>query len=458
MESSYSVLIEKQRRFFSTNQTKNIGFRIQALKQLKKNLSKQENALYQAIYTDIRKSEFECYMTELSLIYHEIDLTCRKLKKWAAPQKVKTNLFNLPAKSYIISEPLGCTLIIGAWNYPFQLTLIPLISSIAAGNTVILKPSELASESSSCIRRLIETTFSPEHVTVIEGGVKETQSLLELRFDHIFFTGSTQTGKRIYEAAAKHLTPVTLELGGKSPAIISDSCQLKTTVKRLVWAKFLNSGQTCIAPDYVYVSKKIEADFIELIVQEINSRNYSIENGNLTRIISPIHTRRLKELIPQHKVVLGGKTDENSCFCEPTVLKEISWEDKLMQTEIFGPILPILVYDDYNELIQLLQNKEKPLASYLFSTDKTEQELFLQHLSFGNGAINDAIMQIGNSQLPFGGVGQSGIGSYHGKKGFDTFSHQKSILHKRMTIESSIKYSPYTLRKLKWIKRLTPWN
>lgn len=447
-------IVKKQREFFNSNQTKTIDFRIQQLKKLRKLLTDNESLLNDAIYADFKKSAFDTFTNELALLYIDIDEVIKNVKKWAKRKSVKTNLLNFPSKSYIIPEPLGVSLIIGAWNYPYQLSLAPAIASIGAGNTIILKPSELPNETSKLMAKLINENFDPAYFKVIEGGISETTELLKQRFDKIFFTGSVPVGKIIYQAAAKYLTPVTLELGGKSPAIVTDDRHLEVIVKRLVWAKFLNAGQTCIAPDYVLVPQALEQRFLELVKKEIEKENFSVQNGNYIQIINTKNIRRLANLLDTEKVYYGGNYDEQSRIFEPTIMHQVNFDDKVMQEEIFGPILPVITYQTLDAAIAKIKEGEKPLSCYIFTSNNTLKNKLLNELSFGGGAINDAVMHITNSNLPFGGVGESGIGSYHGEYGFKTFSHYKSILEKLTWIEPNLKYFPHSKLKLWWIKLL----
>ena len=423
-------IVEKQRAFFNSNQTKEIEWRIQQLKKFRTVLKENEPLLYQAIYTDFQKSVFDTFANELSLIYSEIDETVQELKKWVKKKKVNTNVINFPSKSYIMPEPLGVTLVIGAWNYPFQLSLAPVIASISAGNTIILKPSEISSSCSKIMAQLINENFDPTFLKVIEGGIPETTELLTQRFDKIFFTGSVAVGKIISQAAAKYLTPVTLELGGKSPAIITEDCNLKTIVKRLIWAKFLNAGQTCVAPDYVLVHQSIEQRFLEMAKMEIEKEKFSIQNDNYVQIINTKNIHRLVNLLDKEKIYYGGKYDEQSRIFEPTLMHQVTFDDKVMQEEIFGPILPVIAYQSLDFAIAKIKEGENPLACYIFTSDQSIKNKILNEISFGGGAVNEAIMHMTNSKLPFGGVGESGMGSYHGENGFRTFSHYKSILEK----------------------------
>ena len=446
----------KQQDFFSSNETKNVNFRIEQLKKFKIILKENEKLLYKAIYEDFGKSEFETYASELSLLYHEINNFIKNIKKWSRRKKVSTGLVNFPAKSFIISEPLGVTLIIGAWNYPYQLSLVPAITSLAAGNTVILKPSELPSETSKIMAKIINANFSNDYFCVVEGGVKETTELLKYRFDKIFFTGSIPVGRIIYQAAAKHLTPITLELGGKSPTFVLADTDIKMTAKRIIWAKFLNAGQTCVAPDYVLVDKSIEEKFLEALKREIEKypSDSKYRDKNYLKIIDLKNFDRLNKLIDSDKLCIGGNTDRNERFISPTILRNVSFEDDVMKDEIFGPILPVLVFTDLNNAVKMVKERPKPLACYIYSKNRKAIDKLLKEISFGGGAVNDSVMHLLNSKLPFGGVGLSGTGSYHGKSGFDTFSHKKSILDKPFWLEPNIKYAPYSRRKLKIIKWL----
>lgn len=447
-------LVLQQKRFFQTHATKTISFRIQQLDLLNSVLKENESLLYEAIYEDFKKSEFDTFISELSLVYKDIEEAKKKCRRWSRKERVFTNILNFPARSYIVKEPLGVCLIIGAWNYPYLLSLGPAIAALAAGNTVVLKPSELPAHTSRVMAQLINANFKPEVFKVIEGGVPETTELLQQDFDKIFFTGSTKVGKIVYEAAAKNLTPVTLELGGKSPAFVAKDCNLKMTVKRLVWGKYFNSGQTCIAPDYVLVEKEIENSFLTALKTEIEAQQYSFENKNYVQIIDESNFERLSKLIDPDKIFVGGAYKKADRYIEPTVLKNVTFNDPVMQEEIFGPILPVLTYTNLETAITKVSELPKPLSAYVFTTSTKTKKKILNAFSFGGGAINETVMHITNPKLPFGGVGQSGIGAYHGKAGFDCFTHQKSILQKATWLELPLKYFPHTPAKLKWIKRL----
>lgn len=447
-------LVNKQRRFFNSNETKDINFRIKQLKKLKLLLQENEQRMEEAIYADFSKSAFDNYSTEIALLYLEINDAVKKIKKWALRKRVPTDLVNLPGRSYILPEPLGVSLIIGAWNYPYQLSFAPAIAAIAAGNTVILKPSELPANTSRLMAEIVNQNFEPEFFRVVEGGVVETQHLLEQRFDKIFFTGSVPVGRVVYQAAAKHLTPVTLELGGKSPAFILDDKNLNMYVKRLVWAKFVNAGQTCIAPDYILVKRSLKDKFIQQLIAEIKKEQFSIGNQNYVQIINEKNMKRLIGYINQDKVVFGGNYDMQTRVIEPTVMDEVSFDDAVMQEEIFGPILPVIPFDSLDEMIAEVKRREKPLSCYVFTHDKKLRNKIMHEVSFGGGCVNDAIMHISNNKLPFGGVGESGIGSYHGEFGFRTFSHYKSILDKPTWFEAGLKYFPHSAAKFNLMKKM----
>ncbi|MBI4648882.1 MAG: aldehyde dehydrogenase [Bacteroidia bacterium] len=451
---NYNEIVKNQADYFNSNQTKDVVFRIKQLVKLKSVIMSHEMALYEAIYNDFKKSEFDTYTTELSFIYHEIDEFINKLPKWTKRRRTKTNFINLPARSYIIPEPLGVCLIIGAWNYPYQLSLSPVVAAIASGNTVVLKPSEIPSATSAIMANLINENFSPEFMIVVEGGIPETTELLKQNFDKIFFTGSSPVGKIIYQAAAKNLTPVTLELGGKSPALVTSNCNLKESAKRLVWAKFLNSGQTCIAPDYILVDETVKKEFLIYLKDYIRKFEYSFENNNYVQIINERNFYRLIELIDKKKIYYGGEVDLQKRYIAPTILTDVTFDDKVMEDEIFGPILPVISYSDLNHAILEIKHRPKPLACYIFTNDIAIKNKLLKEISFGGGAVNDAMMHVANSNLPFGGIGNSGLGSYHGYAGFIAFSHFKSIIDKPFWLEPNLRYPPNTEKKLTWLKRL----
>lgn len=441
-----SKTVSNQKSFFNTNTTKSVAFRIATLQKLKQALKDNEQVLYTAIYSDFKKSEFETYLTELALIYNELNEAIRKVKQWSAHKSVRTNWANFPAKSYIIPEPLGTVLVVSAWNYPYQLALIPTISAIAAGNTVVIKPSEIPSHTSAVLAQLINANFDANHLVVVEGGVAVSTTLLQQKWNHIFFTGSTSVGKIVYKAAAEQLTPVTLELGGKSPAFVCKDCNIKLTAKRLVWAKFLNAGQTCIAPDYILVDEAIKTELLMAIKEELNNK-YVVDGtvqDNYVQIINNDHFKRLTTAIPTDKIYIGGEHNAKNRLISPTVLENISFDDAIMQSEIFGPILPVISFSNIDNVIKEVKNRDKPLALYVYSKNKKILKKILAEISFGGGAINESLTHISNPNLPFGGVGASGIGACHSKAGFDTFTHYKSILQKSFLLEPSVKYRPFT--------------
>jgi aldehyde dehydrogenase (NAD+) len=447
-------LISSQKAFFNTNKTKDISFRIQQLQKLEHVLRSNEKALNEAIFEDFKKSPFQNYMSELSLLFHDIHDACKNLKHWSKPQKANTNSVNFPAKSYIQAEPLGCVLVIGAWNYPYQLSFAPAIAAIAAGNTVIIKPSELPIHTSNIMAKLIRENFDPSFFSVVEGGIEETTILINQKFDKIFFTGSTHVGRIVYQAAAKNLVPVTLELGGKSPVFFTETGNIKNGVKRLVWAKFLNAGQTCVAPDYILVHKSIKKEFLKALVEEIKQSCFSFENGNYVQIINEKNMMHLIDLLDKNKIHVGGTYDIEKRYMEPTIMSEVTFSDRVMEKEIFGPILPVIEYNNLDEVIAQVKAQPKPLSCYVFSDDQTQIKKILNEISFGGGAVNDALMHLTNSYLPFGGVGDSGMGSYHGEYGFKTFSHYKGILHKPTWFEAKLKYYPFSKIKLDLLKRI----
>ena len=451
---NYTDILQQQKTFFNTHATKDLDFRKAQLQKLKKVVKSNEKLLYDAIYQDFGKSEFETFGTEISFIYKDIDYYLKNLKSFAKPKSVLTNIVNQMGSSKIVFEPLGNCLVIGAWNYPYQLTLTPVIAAIAAGNTCMIKPSELPENTMKAMAKLINENFDPQFLYVVEGGVEETTAILKLRFDKIFFTGSPRVGKIVYKAAAEHLTPVTLELGGKSPAFVTEKADLQIAAKRIVWGKFINAGQTCVAPDYLYVAENIKAKFLKVLIEEIKKRNYTDNVDHYCKIINERNFDRLEKMIDHKKVVFGGETNREKRYISPTVLDNVTWEDAVMQEEIFGPILPILTYKNLETAMQTVVEGEKPLSAYLFSNDAKEQELFTEKLSFGGGCINDTLMHLSNDRLPFGGVGNSGIGHYHGKFGFEAFSHQKAILKKSNYLEPELKYPPYSDAKLNILKKL----
>ena len=441
--------------FFNTHKTKNLKFRKQQLKLLSKNIKNHENELLDALYKDLGKSKVEAYATEIGMLLKSIKLMRKELKNWSKTKQTDTPLYLFPTKSYIKKEPYGTVLIIGPFNYPVQLVFEPLIGAIAAGNTAIVKPSELTPHVAIVIKDIIEDTFDEAYVSVVEGGIEETQTLLSLPFDYMFFTGSEKVGKIVYEATARKLIPVTLELGGKSPVIVDDTANIKVASERISFGKFTNAGQTCVAPDYILVQRKVKNDLIKALKKTITEfYGENIEKSpDFGRIVNQKHFNRLNDLIQIHKdnVVFGGNSSKEDLYIEPTLLDNITNDNKIMKEEIFGPILPIITYDNFDEVLEIIQSKSKPLSLYLFSEDENMTHRVVEELSFGGGAINDTLMHLANPNLPFGGVGSSGIGQYHGKYSFDTFSHMKSYTFKSTRLESSLFFPPYK-GKFKYIK------
>lgn len=449
-------LIDNQRAYFKTGVTLDVNFRIQQLKILKEAIKKKEQMLLDAIYIDLKKSRFNTITTELSHIIGEISHTIRKTPQWSRKKKTAQNLLNYPAKSYLIPEPYGVVYIAGTWNYPFLLTLQPLVSAMGAGNTAIVKPSELVPNTSKAIAKLISEVFAPEYIHVVEGGADVSREILLHRFDKIFFTGSSKTGKIIYEAAAKHLTPVTLELGGKNPAIIMSDCNIAVAAKRIVWGKFTNAGQTCVAPDYILVHSSIEQNFLAELKRLIISHFKPSSIGeNFISIVNNHHFERLKRFINPENLFYGGVTNKEQLFISPTILHNVTFNDEIMKEEIFGPLLPVIKYDDLEDAVEKIKLFEKPLSLYIFGKKSPITDSIFKNLSFGGGSLNDTVMYTANRNIPFGGVGSSGIGCYHGKYGFSTFSHIKPVMEKETWMEPwFLKMPPYREWKLKILRLL----
>lgn len=423
------------------------------LEGLKKTILAKEAAINQALKEDLGKSTFESYATEVGFILEEIKYTLKNIDSWAKPKKVKTPLTMFPGKSAIHPEPYGVILIVSPWNYPFQLCVSPFIGALAAGNRVVIKPSEYAPKTSDVIKSIIDEVFEEHEVQVVQGGLDETQILLKQKFDYIFFTGSTMVGKIMMKAAAEHLTPVTLELGGKSPCLIEESANIDITAKRCAWGKFLNAGQTCVAPDYVLVPEKLQGEFIDRMKAHLKTfyGENTKSSEDYPRIVNQKHFDRLNSLIMPEKVAIGGKVSRDENFIEPTIMKDVSWSDKVMEDEIFGPILPVIPYKTMSEAIEKILSMPKPLAFYVFSEDEKKKNEIIAKIPFGGGCINDTVIHLANPNLPFGGVGTSGIGSYHGKKSFDTFTHYKSVFEQGTKVDIPLRYPPYE-GKLSWLK------
>jgi len=448
-------LYAKQKEFHQELKNKPLAFRIERLKKLKQQLSKREPEILEALYSDLGKSDFEGYTSEILMVHKELDLFIKNLKYWAAPKRVAGSLLNFPSQDYILSESYGSVLMISPWNYPFQLSMIPLIGAVAAGNTVVLKPSEFAPNSSKMLIELLEAVFETDWVKVIEGDALIAQDLLKLQWDYIFFTGSTAIGKIVAQAAAVHLTPVTLELGGKSPCIVDGSTSLEKTARRIVFGKFLNCGQTCIAPDYVLVKKEYQEKLVQSLGIEIEKAygKDSSQSKDYGRIINEKHFDKLCNDLENQPVVYGGMHNKASLFFEPTLVLNPARTSRLMTEEVFGPILPVLSYENQEELYEILNELKNPLAFYVFSKHKKFIQQLVLRYPFGGAVVNDAIVHFTNPKLPFGGVGESGMGAYHGKHSFELFTHKKPIVKRSFWFDLPQRYAPYpkSLSSLKWI-------
>lgn len=450
-----STVVEEQKQYFFRGKTRGLTTRLGHLRTLKKVIKAYESKIVQALHHDLNKSEYEAYLTEIGIVLEEIRFVCKRLKRWAKPKKVKTALTHTGSKGVVIPEPYGTVLIIAPWNYPFQLAISPLIGAIAAGNTAVLKPSELSPAVSALLVQIIEEVFPPQCVSVIEGGVEVSTELLKQKFDYIFFTGSSHVGKVVMEAAAKHLTPVTLELGGKSPCIVHRDADVKLAAKRIAFGKFTNAGQTCIAPDYLLVHREVKASLIKEL-QRVSVEFFGerpLEESNYGKIVSERHFDRLVRFLQDGAIVAGGRADRQTLKIEPTVLDGLTWDAPIMQDEIFGPLLPIIEYDNPAEFIEKIRERPKPLAFYLFAQDRELKQELIEKISFGGGCINDTLMHIATPYLPFGGVGESGMGSYHGEESFKTFSHYKSVLQQTSLFDFPFRY-PSSKNGLRIIKRL----
>jgi aldehyde dehydrogenase (NAD+) len=437
---------------------KNIQYRKDTLQKLLLSIQVNEEKIIQALYKDFKKPAFEAVLTETNYVISDLKNTIKNIKYWSKPKKVLPSLLNFPSKDYIYSEPYGKVLIIAPWNYPFQLSMSPLIAAVAAGNSIVLKPSELTPNTSSLLAEIISNVFDKNHVTVVEGGIDVSQKLLSRRWDYIFFTGSVAVGKIIAKAAAENITPITIELGGKNPCIIDETANLKLAAKRIVWGKFINAGQTCIAPDYLLVHDSVKLEFIVHLKQEIiNAYGENPElSPDFTRIINTKNWERLINLIAPEKVIFGGQSNKENCYLAPTLIDEPGLDSEIMKEEIFGPLFPIISYENTTDLKNIITNYEKPLSLYVFTTNNYFAEEMIQKFSFGGGCINDTVIHFSNKRLPFGGVGHSGIGAYHGRLGFDTFSHKKAIVKKANWLDLPFRYAPYKDKLMK-IKKILNW-
>ena len=448
-------IINKQREYFNSGATYPINFRIDALKKLKTKILEYENEIYQALQSDLGKSDYESYMCEVGMVLSEISHMIKHTRKYAKEKKVKTPLAQFSANSYTKPSPYGNVLIMSPWNYPFLLSMDPIVDAISAGNTIVVKPSAYSPHTSEVINKILTECFPIEYVSVVLGGRQENAGLLKQKFDLIFFTGSQAVGKEVLKNASEHLTPAILELGGKSPCIIDSSADLKLAAKRIVFGKYLNCGQTCVAPDYIICDKLIKDQLITELQNEVIKQFGSspLENQDYGKIINEKHFNRICGLIDKEKIVIGGKSNKDTLKIEPTILNNITWDDKVMQEEIFGPVLPILEYDKFDNIFSLFDKKDSPLALYLFSTNKKNIKRITTNCRFGGGCINDTIIHLATSEMGFGGVGASGMGSYHGINGFNAFSHTKSIVSKHNWIDLPMRYQPYNRKKFAKIIR-----
>ena len=448
-------LFLSQREFYLKDNTLSLDFRLKSLKALKQEIINSQDEIANALFLDLHKSYAEAYLTEIGFVIKEINHAIKNLKKWAKDKRVSPSLLTFPSKGYIQNIPLGQVLIISPWNYPFQLAISPLVGAISAGNTAIIKPAELSVNTSKVIKSIIEKVFPSNYISTVIGGKEENLSLLDLDFNHIFFTGSPVLGKIVMEKASKNLVPITLELGGKSPCIVDKTSDLELSAKRIVFGKFLNSGQTCIAPDYILVDKQVKDKLIECLINSINVLYNDSQNADdYGRIISESHFDRLVSMLMDGKILYGGNISREEKYISPTLITDIHSNSNLLSQEIFGPILPIIAYEDLDIMLEELRRKPKPLALYIFSNSKSTQNIILSKISSGGVCINDTIMHITPDNLPFGGVGNSGMGSYHGKKSFETFSHQRSVLDRKTYLDIPLRYPPFTETTIKIVKKI----
>lgn len=452
-----NLIFKNQKEFFESGKTINVDYRIKNLKKLNDIIKKNEDKILNELKKDLGKSNFEGYVTEVGILYDDINFHIKNVKKWSSEEKRKSPIVYYPSKSYIYKEPYGVTLIIGPFNYPFQLVIAPLIGAISAGNTAIIKPSENSRNIALLLEKLINENFPEGYLRVVNplGGKEIVSLLLDKPFDYIFFTGSVRVGKLVMQKAAQHLTPVTLELGGKSPCIVDSDAKLKLAAKRIVWGKFLNAGQTCVAPDYLCVHKSVKDELLKLIINEIRVQfGENVRNSeDYPRIVNKSSLERLSGYLNDGKIYYGGNIDEDNLYMEPTLIIKPDLNSPLMSDEIFGPILPILVYEDLDNVIKFINHREKPLALYYFSESKKKIKYVLTSTTSGGVTINDTIIHVANPNLPFGGVGNSGVGKYHGKESFETFTHNKSVMKRGTFIEFNIRFAPYK-NKLNLVKRI----
>ena len=455
--SDIKSVFNKQKEFFYLGKTNDINFRIDNLKRLKQVIKKNEDKILDALKKDLGKSNFESYATEVGLVYEEINTHIKNIKRWSKIEKIKSPIVHYPAKSYIYKEPYGVTLIIGPFNYPFQLVIAPLVGAISAGNTAIIKPSENTKNTSILLEEMINENFQEEYLQVVSPleGIEVVSYLLDLPFYYIFFTGSIRVGKIVMEKAAKNLVPVTLELGGKSPCIVDKDAKLELAAKRIVWGKFLNVGQTCVAPDYLCVHSSVKDKLLKLIVEEIHKQfGTEVKNSpDYSRVINTASLNRLKEYLNDGEIYYGGNFDITELYMEPTILTNVDVDSNVMTEEIFGPILPVIEFDNIQDIISFINKREKPLALYYFSENKKSINNILRSTTSGGATINDTVIHVANGNLPFGGVGNSGMGSYHGKASFDAFTHKRSVMERGTFVEFNVRFAPYK-EKINILKKI----
>lgn len=447
-------IVTQQRAYFESGATRSLAFRLEALRKLQRALKENESLINEALKSDLNKSPFETYMTEIGMVLDEIRFHLAHLRRWGKTKKVKTPLAQFHAKSYVVPEPYGVALIMSPWNYPLQLCLEPLVGAISGGNCVVVKPSAYAPATSSAIAKILGSIYPPEYIAVVEGGREQNNALLEEVFDYIFFTGSVEVGKTVMAAASRNLTPVTLELGGKSPVIVDETADIKLAAKRIAFGKILNAGQTCVEPDYLLIHHKVKDAFLVSYEKAIKDFFPDGDLSEMPVIINEKHFDRVTGLMRKERAVIGGNYDKCRRFVEPTVLTGITPESPVMQEEIFGPILPLIPFSELEECVRFIRSRPRPLALYLFTTSKTAEEKILNSCSFGGGCINDTIIHLANPHMGFGGVGSSGMGSYHGKLSFDTFTHYRSIVKKSNWIDMPVRYHPYSEQKFRMLRSL----
>lgn len=447
-------VVAKQRSYFFSNATRPYEFRLNALKKMQAAVQSREQLLEEALHADLGKAAQESYMTEIGLVLSELDLAIRKLRKWMKPKRVRTSIPDFPGESTIVPQPYGNVLIMAPWNYPFQLLFEPLVGAMAAGNTMLLQPASEAPHTAQVIADLVHDTFPPEYMEVVEGGHRVNSDVLDQHYNYIFFTGGERVGRKVLEAAAVHMTPVTLELGGKCPCVVDKTADVNAAGKRIAWGKVINAGQTCVAPDYVYVQESCRDGLIEAIRQALASfyPDGALAAADYPHIINERHYERLLGLMEGATVTLGGGTDRETLRIEPTVLTDVTWESPVMGQEIFGPLLPVMTYTDLDEIIRLINSKPEPLAAYIFSENEPAVEKFTGTLGYGGGCVNDVVLHVASDTIPFGGVGTSGMGQYHGKYSFNTFSHLKSLLRRPTFVDNPLRYPPFGDGKLKILR------